>query len=186
MKVEKRILRVDLNTRQSKVEAIPQEWIVKFLGGKGLGFRYLLGELSKRVDPLGPENRLLFMNGIFAGTIVPMAHKITVITKSPATGTITDGSMGGMFASELRFAGFDGLIIQGKASQPVCLVIRDGEIEIQGAEGLWGKARLRLSRECMKNWERIFASAPLARPEKIRFPLPASVLNFTASQDGEG
>lgn len=139
MSLEKRVLRVHLGTGDIREEPIPKDWILKYLGCKGLGLRYLMEEVPKGIDPLSEGNRLIFMNGLMAGTIVPLSNKIAVITKSPATQGLVDGSMGGHMAAELKYAGYDGIVLEGKASRPVYLLIDNDKVEIRNATGLWGK-----------------------------------------------
>lgn len=139
MKLEKQILRVDLTTGDIRREAIPEDWVFKYFGCKGLGLRYLIGEVPKGTDPLSEANRLIFMNGLMAGTIVPLSNKIAVITKSPATHGLTDGSMGGAMAAELKYGGYDGIVLEGKAPQPVYLLINNDQVELRDARDFWGK-----------------------------------------------
>ncbi|MCG8633084.1 MAG: aldehyde ferredoxin oxidoreductase family protein [Desulfobacterales bacterium] len=134
-----KILKVDLTTRQNEIIPLNQNWAEKFIGGKGLGFRYLIEELSPRTDPLSQENIIIFMTGPFAGTNIPSSSRTGIVTKSPATGTILDSHMGGTFAAELKFAGFDGIVISGRADHPVYLCICDQAIELKDASGVWGK-----------------------------------------------
>lgn len=139
MILEKRILRIDLGKGNIKTEAIPEDWVLKYFGCKGLGLRYLIGEVQKGTDPLSEANRLIFMDGLMAGTMVPLSNKIAVITKSPATRGLVDGSMGGHMAAELKYAGYDGIIFQGKAPHPVYLLIDNDRVELRDAKDLWGK-----------------------------------------------
>jgi aldehyde:ferredoxin oxidoreductase len=139
MRLEKRILRVNLGTGGISTEAIPEDWVLKYFGCKGLGLRYLIEEVPKGTDPLSEENRLIFMDGLMAGTIVPNSNKIAVITKSPATQGLTDGSMGGAMAAELKYAGYDGIVLEGKASRPVYLLINNNQVELCDAMNLWGR-----------------------------------------------
>lgn len=134
-----KILRVNLTDRKITVEAIPEEWYKKYIGGKGLGYRYLLEDLAAHVDPLAPENEIIFMTGPFAGTIVPTSSRMAVVTKSPGTGTILISLVGGSVAAELKYAGYDGLIVSGKAAMPVFLYVTDQRVTIENATSLWGK-----------------------------------------------
>lgn len=134
-----RVLRVDLTERTFSVELPPKEWYLKYLGGKGLGYRYLLQDLSPGTDPLGPDNEIIFMTGPFAGTVVPTSSRLAVVTKSPATGTILISLVGGGVAAEIKYAGYDGIIVKGKASKPVVLYVTDEHVEIKDAQELWGK-----------------------------------------------
>ncbi len=133
-----RILRVDLSTDSLKDETIDEETAKKFVGGRGIGVKILYDELKAGIDPLGPENKLIFMTGPATGTVFPASGRFHVITKSPLTGGIGDANCGGNWGPELRFAGFDGIIFEGKAKDPVYLWIRDGEGELRGAEEYWG------------------------------------------------
>lgn len=134
-----RILRVNLTTGDVKTEPINWEWARKFFGGKGLAAKYLYEELSAGTDPLSPENMMIFMTGPLTGTVSPCSGKHVVVSKSPASGTFLDCYAGGYWGAELKYAGFDGVIIRGRASKPVYLWIHDGEAEIRDASHLWGK-----------------------------------------------
>lgn len=133
------VLRVNLSTRQITRETLRRDWAGRFLGGKGLGMKYLYEELASGINPLGAENKLILMTGPFTGTVVPCSGKLSVVTKSPANGTLLDCSIGGSFAGELKFAGYDGVIIEGKASSPVILRIQDLEVSLEPAGEFWGK-----------------------------------------------
>ncbi|KJR48066.1 Tungsten-containing aldehyde:ferredoxin oxidoreductase [Desulfosporosinus sp. I2] len=134
-----KVLRVDLTLRKVTVEIPPEEWYIKYLGGKGMGYRYLLEDLAPHTDPLGPDNEIIFMAGPFAGTIIPTSSRMAVMTKSPATGTILVSLVGGGVAAELKYAGYDGIIVMGKASNPVFLYVTDKRVTFENASQLWGK-----------------------------------------------
>ncbi len=134
-----KILRADLTNRKVTVEKPSKEWYKKYLGGKGMGYRYLLQDLSPNTDPLGTENEIVFMTGPFAGTIIPTSSRMAVLTKSPLTGTILVSLVGGGIAAELKYAGYDGIIVSGKAASPVFLYITDKRVTIENASHLWGK-----------------------------------------------
>jgi len=133
-----KIAHVDLTAKKIEFKEIPEEWARKYLGGRGLGDRYVF-EAGPEVDPLSPDNILCFMNGPLTGTAVNMSGRMAVVTKSPLTGTITDSHHGGWSAARLRWAGFDGLIFKGKADHPVYIYIHDGQVEILDASEVWGK-----------------------------------------------
>ncbi len=133
-----RIARVDLSAGQVVYEPVPEEWARKYIGGRGLGVRYVL-ENGPQVDPLSPDNILCFMNGPLTGTEANMSGRLAVVTKSPLTGTVTDSHHGGWSAARLRWAGFDGLIFAGKAEKPVYVYIHNGQAEILDASEVWGK-----------------------------------------------
>ncbi len=133
------VLRIDLSTGKSTVEELNRKWAEEYLGGKGLALKYLYEELPAGLDPWSAENKLILMTGPLTGTIVPNSGKLAVAAKSPATGTVLDCSIGGHFAPELKYAGYDAVIIEGKAKNPVYLFIEDNRVELRSAAGLWGK-----------------------------------------------
>lgn len=133
-----RIARIDLTQGKVAYEPIPEEWARKYIGGRGLGVRYVF-ENGPQVAPLSPENILCFMNGPLTGTEANMSGRMAVVTKSPLTGTVTDSHHGGWSAARLRWAGFDGLIFKGKAEKPVYAYVHDGQVEILDASEVWGK-----------------------------------------------
>lgn len=133
------LLRINLTTGLITKEELQGEWVKQFIGGKGLGMKYLYEELVPGIDPLGPENRFILMTGPFTGTIVPCSGKLSIVTKSPANGTLLDCSIGGSVAGALKYAGYDAVIIQGKAASPVYLRIENSQVSLESAENLWGK-----------------------------------------------
>lgn len=137
--VQGQILRVNLSTGKVSREAVPEEVYKKYLGGRGAGAYYLYRELAPGTDPLGEENKLIFFNGPMAGTMAPGANKINVSFKSPLTYTYSFSLCGGHFGPELKFAGYDGLIIEGKAKEPVYLFIENEEVVLKSAKSLWSQ-----------------------------------------------
>lgn len=135
-----RVLRVDLTTGLMRVESVPSEWISLYVGGKGLLLRYLHDELTPGTDGLSPQNPLLVFTGPFAGTTAPTCSRLAVGTKSPLTGTVVDSYVGGSFGPELKYAGFDGLILTGRAPQPTLLHINDSEVRLLSAHSYWGSS----------------------------------------------
>lgn len=131
-------LRVDLTTGSTQAEAIPPELCLGYVGGRGFNVRRLLDELPLDIDPLSPGNLLLFGVGPLNGTSFPGAARVNVSAKSPQTGILGDSNAGGFFGSELRTAGYHQLILEGRAPEPSYLVIRDDQVELRSAEGLWG------------------------------------------------
>ncbi len=133
-----RIAHVDLAAGEVAYKPIPEDWARKYIGGRGLGVRYVF-ENGPDVDPLSPDNILCFMNGPLTGTEANMSGRMAVVSKSPLTGTVTDSHHGGWSAARLRWAGFDGLIFKGKAEKPVYAYAHDGQLEILDASEVWGK-----------------------------------------------
>ncbi|MHA1541780.1 MAG: aldehyde ferredoxin oxidoreductase family protein [Candidatus Hodarchaeales archaeon] len=134
-----RILRVNLTTGELK-EEIPEEQDLRmFLGGAGLATKYLLDEVPKGIDPLGVENKLIFMTGPMTGTMSPSTGRFSVVSKSPLTGFWGQANSGGFWGVHLKRSGYDGIIFEGKAEKPVYLVTDNGKTELKDAAHLWGK-----------------------------------------------
>lgn len=132
-----KILRVDLSTGSTWVEDLNREWAETFVGGAGLAARYLWELVSPDVDPLGPENPLVFMTGPLVGTAAPSCGRFVVCARSPQTGLWGEAHSGGFWGPELKFAGYDGIMITGAAAEPVYLAVTDGEAAIHPARHLW-------------------------------------------------
>jgi len=133
-----KILRVDLTTNKLSVEEPGEVFYRTYLGGGGLASYYLLRELRPGIDPLGPENVLIFASSVISGVPIAGMTRYTVAAKSPLTGGYGEAEAGGFFGPELKFSGFDALIITGKAAKPSYLYIHDGQVELRSAEKLWG------------------------------------------------
>ena len=134
-----RILRVILTTAKLKTEPVPEAWKKNYIGGNGFAARILYDELERGIDPLGPGNKLIFMTGPLTGTLCPASGRYAVYAKSPLTGVWGEAHSGGHFGPEMKFAGFDGVVFEGKSEKPVYLFIDDGKPELRDAEELWGK-----------------------------------------------
>jgi len=134
-----KIAEIDLTTKQINYFKPKEEDLKKYIGGSGLGAKYLYDYTDHSTDPLGPENILIFMTGPFTGTKVFSSDRFEVITKSPLTGIYAEADCGGEWGEEFKKCGFDGIIIIGKSEKPVRLVIKDDQIKIEDASDLWGK-----------------------------------------------
>ncbi|MBI4295700.1 MAG: aldehyde ferredoxin oxidoreductase family protein [Chloroflexi bacterium] len=132
------ILRVDLTNNTVTKETLPPSWGAQFLGASGINDWILWNEVGPEIEPLSPENRLIFGVGPLAGTIMPLGSRTHVTTRSPLTGIFGDANGGGFWSSALKYAGYDHLVIQGKAERPVYLLIDDDEVSIKDASHLWG------------------------------------------------
>jgi len=137
--LKRRIAYVDLSKGKIVTKDIPQELRRLYLGGRGLDMYLLYNHIKPGVNPLGPENALTIGAGLLTGIPALGSGRCDVAAKSPITGALGDSNIGGFFGPELRFAGFDHLVITGGAEKPVYLWIHDGEIEIRNASHLWGK-----------------------------------------------
>ncbi|MEM2908509.1 MAG: aldehyde ferredoxin oxidoreductase family protein [Candidatus Hadarchaeales archaeon] len=133
------ILRVDLTKRKVLVERLPKELALNYLGGTGFAARILFDELEPGMDALDPENRLIFGTGPLTGTLWPTAGRWAVYAKSPLTDIWGESHCGGFFGAELKFAGYDMVIVQGRADEPVYLWIDDNEVQLLPARDLWGR-----------------------------------------------
>ena len=133
------VARVDLSSGEVRYEGIDEEDARKYIGGRGRGVEYVFAQ-GPDVDPMGPDNLLAFMNGPLTGTQAPMSGRIAVCTKSPLTGTVTDSHHGGWSGARLKWAGFDGLLFEGKAEHPTYAYVEDGEVELRDASHIteWG------------------------------------------------
>ncbi len=133
------ILRVNLTEGTSTVEPLNEDWAKEYVGGRGLGARYLYEEMDPKADPLSPENKIIFATGPLTGTPVPCGARYMVVTKGALTNAITTSNSGGHWGPELKFAGYDMLIVEGKSPKPVYLFINDDQVEIRDASEYWGK-----------------------------------------------
>lgn len=134
-----KILRVNLSTKEVKVEEHDDYFYRTYMGGAVLGAYYLLREMKLGVDPFDPEALIVFAPSILTGTPAPGFSRHSVVCKSPLTQAIADSQAGGFWGPELKFAGYDAIVVKGKASEPVYLWISDGEAQIREASHLWGK-----------------------------------------------
>ncbi|HEC57719.1 MAG TPA: aldehyde ferredoxin oxidoreductase [Candidatus Syntrophoarchaeum butanivorans] len=144
----RKILEVDLSDESIKEISPPYELLRCYLGGRGLGVRLVYD--NGRVTPLSPDNLLVFAAGPLTGTPTPASGRASVVTRSPATGTIFDANAGGKFGYELKRAGFDAIVLKGRADRPVILEIEDDEVEIRNGDDLWGcnlKETIRIMRQ---------------------------------------
>ena len=126
---QRRILRVDLTAGTSTVEPLNMEWANAYLGERGLATKYLMETMDPSVDALSPENVLIFATGPLTGTMASTSGRYAVVTKGPLTGAIACSNSGGKFGAELKFAGYDLLIVHGRSPKPVYLHIVDDEVE---------------------------------------------------------
>ncbi|NVM55978.1 MAG: aldehyde ferredoxin oxidoreductase family protein, partial [Candidatus Helarchaeota archaeon] len=134
-----KIARINLSDGSIKIEEKDEDFAKTYVGGSGFGARFLYDEIPPETDPLSADNKIYFFTGPFVGTRAPSAGRFMVISKSPLTGMYGEANCGGNWGPMLKFAGFDGVICEGKAEKPTYLWINDGEIEFKDATALWGK-----------------------------------------------
>ena len=133
-----KILDIDLGTLSYKTSPLDMEMAHQYIGGRGLGARLLWDLVGPEVDPLSPENVLIFTNGPLTGTGYQTSNRFSVTTKSPLTGTVSDANSGGFWGMQFKKTGYDVMIVRGKAEKPIWIEIKNGEILFQDASELWG------------------------------------------------
>ena len=134
-----KLLRVDLTAKKVTTEDIPEILFKRYLGGNTLALYYLLKEQKAGIDPLSPEANLVFMTSFITGTPGPGLSRMSIVGKSPLSGGYGETEAGGWWGPELKFAGYEGIIITGKSEDPVYLSVKDGVVEIRSAKHLWGE-----------------------------------------------
>jgi aldehyde:ferredoxin oxidoreductase len=145
-----KILRVNLTNQSYKLENLDHAEAVKYVGGRGLGSRIMFDEVDPTIDAFDPANKVIIATGPMTGTPTPAGGRYMVVTKSPLTGTIASSNSGGYWGAEMKFAGYDVMIIEGKAARPVSIHIEDDKIEFRDASHLWGKTTIETTNELMK------------------------------------
>lgn len=134
-----RILRVNLTSGQWRAEEVDPKLYRRYMGGRSMALHFLLGEMEAGVDPLGPENKLILMTSAVTGAPISGQGRHTAAAKSPLTGGLADSEGGGWWGAELKFAGWDGIILEGRSPEPVYLLIEDDQVRLLPAGPLWGK-----------------------------------------------
>ena len=133
------ILRVDLTRGSVTKEPLNRDWAEEYIGGRGLAARYLYEEMDPSVSALGPDNKLIMATGPLTGTNASCGSRYMVVTKGPLTGAITTSNSGGHWGPELKFAGYDMVIVEGRSDRPCYLLVDDDRVEIRDAANVWGK-----------------------------------------------
>jgi aldehyde:ferredoxin oxidoreductase len=191
------VLSVDLSSAEiGKMEIAPDD-LRDFIGGRGLGMKLLWDSLPESgVDPMSPENSLLFMPGPFSGFPLPSASRTCVVTKSPITApkeskyehasTVSYSNMGGFFGPEIRFAGYDGIMVRGRADHPVYIYIDDDKVEIRDCQKFWGMGTDRFDRAFIEELgDRRFRTCYIGPAGENHVPY-ACIVNTTARAAGRG
>jgi len=131
-----KILRINLSTSEVKVEPLRKEIVKSYLGGRGFNVKRLYDEVPTAVNPLGPENKLMIATGPIVDTGFPLGARLNVTAKSPQTGILGDSNVGGHFAAEMKYAGFDQIVLEGRSEKPIYLYIYSGKVEFMDATGI--------------------------------------------------
>ena len=134
----RKVLRINLTTGSVKVEPLNMDWAAQYIGQRGLASKYLIEEIDPKIDPLSPQNKMIFATGPLTGTAASTGGRYSVITKGPLTNAIACSNSGGYWGAELKFAGWDMVILEGRAPKPVYLTIIDDKVEIHDAAPIWG------------------------------------------------
>ncbi len=184
-----KILRVDLSTREISIDEPGESFFRTYFGGWGLIAYYLLAELEPAVDPLGPENLLIFAPGVVTGAPAGGSGRSAVGAKSPLTGGFGESDVGGFWGAELKRAGWDGIVISGRAEKPVYLWIADDHVEIRDADQLWGRKTTEVEGLLKQELddERIrVAQCGLAGENLVRYACVVNDLTHFAGRTGMG
>ncbi|MHA1960815.1 MAG: aldehyde ferredoxin oxidoreductase family protein [Candidatus Thorarchaeota archaeon] len=133
-----KILRANLTDGTFKIDSLPKEWIRDYIGGDGFAAKLLYGEVAAGIDPLSEDNKLMIATGPITGTLWPMSGRTVFVSKAAQTGIWGESHVGGFLGPELKYAGYDMLVVEGKADEPVYLLIQDGHLQIRRAKDFWG------------------------------------------------
>jgi aldehyde:ferredoxin oxidoreductase len=184
-----RILHLNLNDLSWEIETPDDAFYRKYLGGSALGTYYLLKNTPKGTSAFSPANTIVFSVGLIAGVPISGNSRVTVTAKSPLTDGIGDAQAGGFFPAEMKFSGFDAVVIKGKAKKPVYLFLNDGEVEIRSAEHLWGKNTADvedLIREELEDKKIEVMQAGIAGENLVRYAAVINNANRAAGRTGMG
>jgi len=184
-----KILYVDLTAKKITIEEPSEDFYRKYLGGWGFIAYELLKRAPRGVDPLAPENPLIFATGVASGTPIPGSGRHAVGAKSPLTGAFGEADVGGFWSAELKRAGFDAVVVTGASEGPVYLWIQDGEVEIRGAQHLWGKETAEVQsaiREEHGDGKIRVIQCGIAGENLVRFACVISDVNRAAGRTGLG
>ncbi|NOY45335.1 MAG: aldehyde ferredoxin oxidoreductase family protein [Deltaproteobacteria bacterium] len=189
MALNRRIAYVDLSAGTVEVRDVPLELRRKYLGGRGMDAYLLYNHIEPGTDPLGPDNALVLSAGLLSGTPAPAGARCQISAKSPLTGLLGSANMGGFFGPELRYAGFDHIVIQGRAEKPVYLWVHNGSVEIRAADHLWGSDAVQTQtrlREELGDPDVKVACIGVAGENRVRFACVRTGIKNAAGRTGMG
>ncbi len=184
-----RILRVDLNKQICNIEPLNMDWAQSYLGQRGLATKYMLEETDPAVDALSPDNKLIFATGPLTGTMASTGGRYSVVTKGALTGSIACSNSGGQFGAELKLAGYDMIIFEGRSAEPVYLYIENDQPHLLPADQLWGQTVWETER-LIKQWHgdvlaRVASIGPAAE-YGCRYACVVNDLHRAAGRSGVG
>jgi aldehyde:ferredoxin oxidoreductase len=184
-----KILRVNLTDGTVKSEALNMQWAREYIGSRGLATKYLVGEVDAKVDPLSPANKIIWATGPLTGTMASTGGRYTVVTKGPLTGAIACSNSGGYWGAELKMAGWDMVIFEGKSAKPVYLYVNDDTAELRDAAHLWGTSVWHTEETIKKQHQdpliRV-SSIGLAGENQVLFAAVVNDLHRAAGRSGVG
>jgi aldehyde:ferredoxin oxidoreductase len=184
-----KILRVDLTKGTCKSEPTNMDWARAYLGSRGLATKYIVQEVDPKVDPLSPANKIIWATGPLTGTMASTGGRYTVVTKGPLTGAIACSNSGGYWGAELKMAGWDMVIFEGKSAKPVYLFIEDDKAELRDAAHLWGQSVWHTEETIKKQHQdpliRV-SSIGLAGENQVLFAAVVNDLHRAAGRSGVG
>ncbi|MSP13831.1 MAG: aldehyde ferredoxin oxidoreductase [Chloroflexi bacterium] len=184
-----KILHIDLTQGTVRIESLSDEFLRLYPGGKALAAYYLLQEIVPGIDAYSPDNVLVFMIGMLTGSPLATATRFTAAAKSPLTNGYGESEAGGFWGPEVKLAGFDGMVIKGRAAQPVYVYIHDGEVEIRDARHLWGKyteeVQETLKKEIDDKWIRVLQTS-VAGENLVRYACITNELRHFNGRSGMG
>ncbi len=184
-----KILRVNLSAGTVKSEPLNMDWARAYLGSRGLATKYIVEEVDPKVDPLSPANKLIWATGPLTGTMASTGGRYTVVTKGPLTGAIACSNSGGYWGAELKMAGWDMVIFEGKSAKPVFLYIEDDVAELRDASHLWGKSVWETEETLKKQLQQPLArvsSIGLAGENLVLYAAVVNDLHYAAGRSGVG
>jgi aldehyde:ferredoxin oxidoreductase len=184
-----KVLRINLTNGTCNSEPLNRDWAESYMGLRGLGTKYLWENMDPKADPLGPDNVLIFSTGPLTGTMAPTSGRYAVLCKSPLTNAIACSNSGGKFGAELKFAGYDLMLIEGRSAEPVYLNIVDDNVELLPADGIWGTSVWQ-TEEWIRNEHKDpllrIASCGPAGENRCRFAAVVNDLHRAAGRSGVG
>ncbi|MFK7857257.1 MAG: aldehyde ferredoxin oxidoreductase family protein [Granulosicoccus sp.] len=184
-----RVLRVDLTNHTTSIEPLNEQWRDEYLGSRGLGTKYLMEMMNPEADALSPDNVLIFATGPLTGTMASTGGRFSVITKGPLTNAIACSNSGGKFGAELKFAGYDLLILEGRSATPVYLLIQDDQVRICPAENYWGTTVWHTEealKEVHQDPQIKVASIGVAGEQGVKYACVVNDLHRAAGRSGVG
>ena len=183
------ILRVNLTEGTCEAEPLNTKWAQEYLGTRGLATKYLWENMSPTADPMSPENVLIFATGPLTGTMASTSGRYAVVTKGPLTGAIACSNSGGKFGAELKYAGYDLLLIEGRSEVPVYLLIQDERVTLEPANEIWGTTVWNTEdwiRNRHSNPQLKVATIGVAGEQGVRYAAVINDLHRAAGRSGVG